>query len=1079
MDIGDEGPSPVVMTLSNDAASIAADTDGKVSASILQAVTTTTVKIFEGKNDITSLYTITPTSEEDGKGRLATVNVTDSTFYLTSFRDDVSSVVITITATTDTPGYSTLTKVFTVSKSVRGEDGKEIPTYALLVSPDSWVKIPDSTLMDKIQLQFTVQKYTEEGVETLEDGYEIRILQDSSGVPTETVFNEEDYIEDSETFYLYVQVNEDDENMTLVDIATVTKLEDSVAYGTAVIYCSSSDGTTPPATPTDPTSITPWKRESIAASESAPFIWKCEGSYKTYSENTTYTCDWTEPELYSVWFSELVNGTHAANYYRLFGADGERQGVKWDREDGNLYINASMINTGILTVTGNKDEEADEDHSNVLFSAGWNEDGKGVVYINGMTVGDVASKDDVNIGRNLATRASLIAHDGVLTESEYNYTIRGGDSTSNNTGLGIGHKDNNFFVVGKDYVISYKFLVSETTAETVEKIAGHQANFKINKAIIDGEKKAISNSREDYGLGFELTDKTVGKSHTVELYITYMEDGNASFPGIYIQPFRQAGADTPSIIELLIWDLKVEEGTRATKWIAPNDAIASNANGSYSWQFSPSQGIKMWNGTQTDENKVFAVDGNGLYMCGNGEFTGTISAAGGNIGGWMIDYLRAGYSQPSEIGLFKKGAQYSSGMAAKGDGGSVAFWAGCPGGTPWEVANYQSNTGFFVTEDGFVQCRDLKAVSGSIGQLLFDTNSIRGATWALSPETLSFSSGNAVIVLDGSTFGTDGSKNAYIKSSGTFTLESSAGNGIRVGPSSGITTITATKVELYHSNRNIAGNSAVKVRLTFDKPPNDDFTLYWYNWASDNGNKSNESGSYTFTVDGSTVYTTDSFTVSDHYNCTNYIGFSITASSNAYAQALNKSIEFTGGRNWETISIIGNQLSEYSRSDSAVVCIGDFLPDSSDNNRSLGSQGQQWGDAWCRDGQFTGSDRNLKKEILPYDDRYNLLFDNLRPIKFKWIKNTSDRFHTGFIAQEVEEAILKAGLTTQDLAAIAKYKRDNGADGYSLRYTEFISLNTWQIQKLKPRVSTLEQTIVDYENRISKLETEIQNLKSQ
>jgi hypothetical protein len=49
---------------------------------------------------------------------------------------------------------------------------------------------------------------------------------------------------------------------------------------------------------------------------------------------------------------------------------------------------------------------------------------------------------------------------------------------------------------------------------------------------------------------------------------------------------------------------------------------------------------------------------------------------------------------------------------------------------------------------------------------------------------------------------------------------------------------------------------------------------------------------------------------------------------------------------------------------------------------------------------------------------------------------------------------------------------------YTLRYEEFIALNTWQIQKLKPRVSTLEQTILDYETRISSLEREVENLKS-
>jgi predicted RNase H-like nuclease (RuvC/YqgF family) len=47
-----------------------------------------------------------------------------------------------------------------------------------------------------------------------------------------------------------------------------------------------------------------------------------------------------------------------------------------------------------------------------------------------------------------------------------------------------------------------------------------------------------------------------------------------------------------------------------------------------------------------------------------------------------------------------------------------------------------------------------------------------------------------------------------------------------------------------------------------------------------------------------------------------------------------------------------------------------------------------------------------------------------------------------------------------------------------LRRDEFVALNTWQIQKLKPRVSALEQTILNYETRISNLENELQNLKN-
>jgi hypothetical protein len=91
-------------------------------------------------------------------------------------------------------------------------------------------------------------------------------------------------------------------------------------------------------------------------------------------------------------------------------------------------------------------------------------------------------------------------------------------------------------------------------------------------------------------------------------------------------------------MEFVVWDLKVEEGITATKWVQPyDDQMLNTATGSYSWQFSPSNGIKMWNGEQIDDKMVFKVDGNGVYVKGNGEFTGTITANSGKIGGWTID----------------------------------------------------------------------------------------------------------------------------------------------------------------------------------------------------------------------------------------------------------------------------------------------------------------------------------------------------------------------------------------------------------------------------------------------------------
>jgi superfamily II DNA or RNA helicase len=85
---------------------------------------------------------------------------------------------------------------------------------------------------------------------------------------------------------------------------------------------------------------------------------------------------------------------------------------------------------------------------------------------------------------------------------------------------------------------------------------------------------------------------------------------------------------------------------------------------------------------------------------------------------------------------------------------------------------------------------------------------------------------------------------------------------------------------------------------------------------------------------------------------------------------------------------------------------------------------------------------------------------DLKPCKYKYNHGTSNRFHTGFIAQEVVEALEIANLTTQDFAAVMKQEPDNNGCEWLLRRDEFVALNTWQIQKLKSRISELENEIL-------------------
>ena len=106
------------------------------------------------------------------------------------------------------------------------------------------------------------------------------------------------------------------------------------------------------------------------------------------------------------------------------------------------------------------------------------------------------------------------------------------------------------------------------------------------------------------------------------------------------------------------------------------------------------------------------------------------------------------------------------------------------------------------------------------------------------------------------------------------------------------------------------------------------------------------------------------------------------------------------------------------------------------------------------------SDRNTKKEISSIDEKYESFFMDLNPVTYKFINGTSDRYHSGFISQETEEALVSNGLTTKDFAGFIRYNDpETNEEKYALRYEEFIALNTHMIQKLYKQIDELEKKI--------------------
>lgn len=142
---------------------------------------------------------------------------------------------------------------------------------------------------------------------------------------------------------------------------------------------------------------------------------------------------------------------------------------------------------------------------------------------------------------------------------------------------------------------------------------------------------------------------------------------------------------------------------------------------------------------------------------------------------------------------------------------------------------------------------------------------------------------------------------------------------------------------------------------------------------------------------------------------------------------------------------------------------GNFVP-SAISAYTCGSSNYPWSVVYASTGEISTSDRE-KKNSIDYDtEQYGKLFDLLKPCSFKMNDGTSDRRHVGMIAQDVEDAMESAGISSKDFAGFVKSpKKDEdkqiieGEYDYFLRYSEFIGLCIAEIQKLKARVYELER----------------------
>lgn len=138
-------------------------------------------------------------------------------------------------------------------------------------------------------------------------------------------------------------------------------------------------------------------------------------------------------------------------------------------------------------------------------------------------------------------------------------------------------------------------------------------------------------------------------------------------------------------------------------------------------------------------------------------------------------------------------------------------------------------------------------------------------------------------------------------------------------------------------------------------------------------------------------------------------------------------------------------------SDNNSIAIGGFAQKATNN---IGRFDCAW-EAHFATAPITDSDRNLKHNI---EDINIDIIDKLRPVQYNLINDASDTTHYGFVAQDVEQALIDSG-AGNDKMGLVYYDEDNETKertNYALSYDEIIPLLVKKCQELQREIDILK-----------------------
>lgn len=169
----------------------------------------------------------------------------------------------------------------------------------------------------------------------------------------------------------------------------------------------------------------------------------------------------------------------------------------------------------------------------------------------------------------------------------------------------------------------------------------------------------------------------------------------------------------------------------------------------------------------------------------------------------------------------------------------------------------------------------------------------------------------------------------------------------------------------------------------------------------------------------------------------------------------NYALRLTAARNVYIESTAGGTSLQFLSDDFASAISASctyFLGSGTGTN--LGAEGRKWNNIYANTGPWSTSDERDKNSIEVLPEKYLDFFDLLTPRRFKLNDGTSDRYHVGFIAQEVEAAMAWSGVEPAEFGGFGiGYSPDGQRSYYMLRYEEYIAILAAKIKQLEERMS--------------------------